>query len=131
MSGRVVLAADVGGTNLRLAIVDEAGRIVEDIRCGWKPQGMDNDTLVRKLADAMRPLVERHRPAAAGIGFPGFVSDGVLAASPNLPGVRDLPLAARLERALGLPVGVENDALCAAVGEHAFGAGGGAAHLLH
>src|SRR5262249_39035966 len=55
--------------------------------------------------------------------------DGVLHYSPNVAW-RDLPLAARIERAVGRPTVVENDASAAAWGEFRLGAGRGASEVL-
>ncbi len=130
-SAPAVIAVDAGGTNLRLAAVTARGKILDAERRPWRPQSLDNAALARALADATAPMRRRYAPVAIGVGFPGFLHDGVLLYSPNIPRVRDLPLAAELERTCGLPAMVENDALCAAIGEHAFGAGAGYAHFLH
>ncbi len=131
MSKPGVLAIDAGGTNLRLAAMTADGEMLACEHHAWRPQTLDNDALLRALAAAIEPLRQRHAPAAIGIGFPGFLHDGVLRSSPNMPRIRDLPLAARLAAMLGLPVAAENDALCAAIGEHACGAGAQTPHLLH
>lgn len=55
---------------------------------------------------------------------------GTLRYGPNIPGVTDLPLAARLRERLGLPVVVDNDATCAAWAEHERGAARGANHSI-
>ena len=56
-----------------------------------------------------------------GVGSPGVVdADGTVIAAPNL-GWADVPLAAGLRDALGLPVFVANDANAAVLGEHTFG----------
>jgi glucokinase len=68
---------------------------------------------------------------AIGVGAAGLVdaSDGTLRFAPNLAW-RDLPIAARMRDALGLPCQVDNDANLAAYGEFRFGAGRGYRHLL-
>ena len=59
-----------------------------------------------------------------GVGSPGVVDTaGTVIDAPNL-GWTDTPLAARLARALGLPVFVANDANTAVLGEHTFGESG-------
>src|SRR5439155_4267659 len=50
--------------------------------------------------------------------------------APNLPGVAELPLRARLSLRLGLPVQVDNDATCAAWAEREAGAGRGADDMV-
>lgn len=135
-----VLAADIGGTNIRMGIVDPHGHIAAESRVqadlslhDATSQAAAETHVLRVLAEAFRPQIDAHQIEQAGIGFPGFFhsSTGLLASSPNLPLLRDFALAARLTDALGIDVVVENDALCAAIGEQKFGAGQGCANLLH
>ena len=140
MTQRVVLAADVGGTNIRTAVVDEKGGI--HARHRWQAElhrlhttSADEaaDQVLHALEESFRPLMDTPDIAAVGIGFPGFFrgDSGELASSPNLPGLLDFPLASRLQAMLGLPVHVHNDALAACLGEFRFGAGRGLSHLMH
>jgi len=129
-----VLAVDIGGTNLRQAIVDGQGRILHERRDGLRlSQQTSEDAMLDAIVERLRPMLTAHRVQAVGIGFPGFFDDtrGLLVASPNLPYVHDLPLGRRLSERLGLPVALQNDALCAALGEFHFGRGRGATNLLH
>jgi glucokinase len=68
---------------------------------------------------------------AVGVGAAGLIDagEGVLRFSPNLAW-RDLPIAARVREALGLPCQVDNDANTAAYAEYRFGAGRGYRHML-
>ncbi|ATX81650.1 glucokinase [Mariprofundus ferrinatatus] len=135
-----VLAADIGGTNLRLAVVSENGTILEEGRFearlsshGQTSQKEAQTCVIQTLSKAIIPFMEQHPTPAIGIGFPGFFhgNSGVLAASPNLPLLEDFALAERLSEQLGMHVAVQNDALCAAIGEQRFGAGKGKTNLLH
>ena len=57
---------------------------------------------------------------------PGWsTAAGVLRVGPNLPGLRDVQVGGELDRRLGLPIRVDNDATCAAWGEHLAGAARG------
>lgn len=136
----VVLAVDIGGTNLRQAIVDPSGAIIDEARCtldlAHKTQAHGSsavDLMLDAIEQSLTPAITRHHPQAVGMGFPGFFDDRTrrLVASPNLPYVHDLPLADMLAERLGLPVFMQNDALCAALGEHRFGAGQDVTNLLH
>ena len=122
-----LIGIDVGGTNLRIGVVDR-GRIIHEQRshadfsgiCHQQAPAAAWQAIIATLAEALRPVLE-HYPQAAGIGigFPGFIDpvSGIIAQSPNLPGLRDVDLAGDLGRAVGRPVVVENDALAAAYGE--------------
>jgi len=94
------------------------------------------DALVDTAADAFAEATQgipRRRLAAVGIGAPGVVDTitGVLRVAPQLGSLRDVPLAARLEERLGLPVVIASRSKAAAVGEHLFGAGRDSAHLVY
>jgi glucokinase len=140
MTGRV-LAADVGGTNIRTAVVDADGTIHarhrEQAELSRLHAGSADEAAARVLQTieaSFRPLLaEAPDVTAVGIGFPGFFrgDSGVLVASPNLPGLADFPLAEQMQARLGLPVHVHNDALAACLGEFHFGAGRGLTHLMH
>ncbi|HKJ83515.1 MAG TPA: ROK family protein [Mariprofundaceae bacterium] len=137
-----VLALDVGGTNLRLAVVDEAGKIharhaiqasLSTLADGIPSEAAQAEML-ETLTDAIRRMIDGHPDVrAVGIGFPGFFrgNSGTLITSPNLPYLHDLSLARTLSERLRLPVVAQNDGLAAALGEFRFGTGRGAESLIH
>ncbi|WP_047518152.1 ROK family protein [Methylophilus sp. Q8] len=122
------LGLDVGGTNLRLGVFFDLA-LVEETRfqanysaiCKQYPPAQAWQTILQVTADAIRPLLNKY-PAiqSIGIGFPGFINPqtGILAQSPNLPGLRDVNLGHDLTDLLGIKVRVENDANAAAYGEY-------------
>lgn len=136
-----LLAADVGGTNTRLAIVTTGGEIVTEtrIRSDYsRLTGLAREQLQARIIDTLSKaceslLAEHGSVAAFGIGFPGFFvgNSGDVAASPNLPALKGFKLGLQLQQRLGIPVTAQNDALCAALGEFRFGVGKGQSHLLH
>jgi len=135
-----VLAADIGGTNIRLAIVGPQGQIMAESRVHSELSRHTKQTrataeihIIKTLVEAIRPFAAQHHAKRLGMGFPGFFhgNSGLLASSPNLPLLQDFALADRLSGALNMSVSVENDALCAAIGEHKYGSGQGRANLLH
>jgi len=127
--GPLVLAADLGGTWMRAALVSPEGALVEKAR---RPTaGSSPEDFVELLAGLLRGSgapVER-----AVVGLPGRVdyATGTLDFAPNLPGTWLSALTAeRLAGDLGLPVSLANDADLAAVGEAGFGAGRGAPDMV-
>ncbi len=84
------------------------------------------------LIDIVRELLaSRQSPDAVGVACAGQIDrdQGSVVYAPNLEW-RDVPLAAHLHAALGLPIVVENDVRAAAWGEFRFGAGGGCRSLI-
>jgi len=133
---RHILAADIGGTNIRAAVVTTDGEIIQSLqsRIPLGERDISESQLLDKLTSFFGEMIERDPEVTAiGIGFPGFFrgTTGMLIASPNLPGLKQVNLAEQLTERLKLPVFMQNDALCAAIGEHRFGAGKGTANLLH
>lgn len=87
---------------------------------------------IARVADKARSTAGGGRVLAAAAGISGIVHHpaGRVLLSPDLPGLEGVPVAARLERALGVPVGVDNDDLLAAVGEAAVGAARGRSDVV-
>ncbi len=118
----VTVGVDLGGTKC-LAVALAGNRVVGEGRQAT-PAGAD---AVLDVIAALAVEVAGTRPlGAVGVGAPGLVDrDGVLRFAPNLPGVTGLEVRAELERRLGVPVRVDNDATCAAWAERAMGAATG------
>lgn len=127
----LVFAADLGGTHLRAATIDENGKI--HFRLKQKtPAAEKAAELVRALVLAVRES-EKHglggtnRIGAVSVVVPGTVNveEGVVVKAPNVPCLDGFRLAAALESELKRPAILENDANAAAVGEMWQGAGRG------
>lgn len=121
------IGVDLGGTNLRAAAIDSEGRIWEKIS-GSTNLAEGRDAVIMDIVGAIEGLKARHREdrlAGVGIGVPGFIRmrEGIIAGSNNLPGFDDFPVRDEIERRLGTPVILENDANAAALGEKWMGAG--------
>ncbi len=127
-AARLAIGVDLGGTNVRLALVG-AGGIVGERRRHPTEVARGRDHVLARLADAVRAAAAGVPPGAVlagvGIGVPGVIDHerGVVVASANFPGWRDVSIREELSRRTGLPVVVENDANAAAVGEQHYGAG--------
>lgn len=132
-----VLALDIGGTKLASGIVSESGELSGYVR---EPAGAAEgpDAMIERLVAIGRRSVSMAGEAidelcAVGVGCGGPLDAraGIILDPPNLPGWRNVPLAAILRQALGLPVHIDNDANAAALGEHRFGAGRGVDNLVY
>jgi glucokinase len=121
------IGVDLGGTNLRIAAVDEHGKMLEKITTGTDVR-RERDQVIAEMCDAVRSLTSRAAAAGPlhgiGIGVPGIIDmrSGLLRESPNLPGWHDYPVRDRIEENLGATVVLENDANAAALGEFWLGA---------
>jgi glucokinase len=132
----VVMALDLGGTNVRWALVSRQG----DILGRWERMTAtmpDQETLINGLAEVMLTAAETARTEgtevqAAAFGVPGRVlpQEGLVAFSPNVSALNNCPLIPRLTPLLPWPLTLENDANLFALGEHWLGAGRGYDHML-
>ena len=114
------IGIDVGGTKCLGVAVDDSGKVVQQFRLPTPHAD--------GLCDTLLEIVSQLGGASSlGIGVPGLISpEGVIRASPNLVGAKELPLRQMVEDRLGKKVFVENDATCAALGEWKTGAARGA-----
>jgi glucokinase len=119
-----VIAVDLGGTNMRAAAIDGAGRILSRARRETPKAAED---IVAALVSAIDECREACLPPAraVSVAVPATIrrSDNVMTALPNVKALEYFPLPERLAQATSLPVLLENDANAAALGEFWQGAG--------
>jgi glucokinase len=129
------IGVDLGGTNLRIAAVDDRGQLMEKVTLGTKTV-FGRDQVLNEMCDTIRRVSDQYRAGGSllgvGIGVPGIIDieTGMMCESPNLPGWAEYPVRAEIEKRLGTPVILENDANVAALGEKWLGAGRHAGDLL-
>ncbi len=122
------IGVDLGGTNLRIAAVDEHGNQLETITTGTEVK-RGRDTVIGLMCRDIKALQDKfasqHVFVGSGIGVPGIIDmeSGMLHESPNLPGWDNFPVRDAIEQRLETSVFLENDANVAALGEKWLGAG--------
>lgn len=126
------IGIDVGGTNLKAGLVREDGQILAVERT---PLAFENpEQFARTLAQLGQSVLHQagipvSDVVSAGIGIPGAVAGGDILYTCNIP-LRDVPLSRLFRKHLDVPVLLENDANCAAVGEWLCGAGRGTQQFI-
>ena len=121
------IGVDLGGTNLRIAAVDDQGTLVEKVTLGTKVS-LGRDHVIDEMCQAIEHVLQKYQTSSTllgiGIGVPGIIDmqSGLLRESPNLPGWADYPVRAEIEKRLKTVVILENDANVAALGEKWLGA---------
>lgn len=123
---KAVIGADIGGTNLRAALIDRNGKILSrKSRSSDAKKGIEY--VMKNLILLLTEILEYESVSGIGIGIPGIidVDKGILTQAPNISKVRNYPVKEKLTHELGLAIDVtiENDANCAALGEWWLGAG--------
>ena len=117
---KVFLGIDIGGTNVKVAVVGPTGKVHARGKLETNADEGPRKTFAR-IAGAVATLIGFRKDAevaAAGIGCAGLVdpAKGRLYSSPNLVAWENSPLGRIAGRALGVYTTVDNDANSAAYG---------------
>ena len=130
------IGIDVGGTNIKIALVNEQGSIIYSNSIPTRAE-MGYEYTINNMKEAITDLLKETKSEAKnieglGFGFPGQIDcqKGVVRLAPNIPGWVDVPIAKIMEKEFGIPTRVDNDVRCAALGELNFGAGVGCENLV-
>lgn len=124
---KIVLACDLGGTNLRMAAVDRDGNILYRTKRDT-PKAERADEIVRSMiesAEECRAEIARKgsiEAIAAAVPATINVEKGITLKAPNVPSLDGFRLVAVLENELNVKAFIENDATSAAIGEAWLGA---------
>ena len=136
MNPSVAIGIDLGGTNLKAAAVDRAGRVLAQATVRLATEDGPDAVIARMARLAEELLVEasvdRSALVGVGVGAPGPLShrDGLIIKAANLPGWVNVALRDRLAERVRLPVTLDNDGNAAAFGEFWVGAGKGRDDLV-
>ena len=132
----LILAADVGGTNIRTALLDTEGEILRGLKRPTLAH-KGKEALIKRLVQMFRDTLKEsgadiRKVRGIGVGFPGplDVKRGIVFNPPNLKGWQEVFLKDILEQEMDRPVALENDANAAALGEYWRGAGRGTGSLV-
>ena len=121
------IGIDVGGTNLKAGLVNEAGEILAVSRIPL--HFTTAEAFAETLADLSKQVMAEGKVGAeeitaVGIGIPGAVEGGNILFTANIP-MRNIPLEKLFRKHLDIPVTLANDADCAAAAEYLLGSGKG------
>lgn len=127
---KYAIGVDIGGTNIPSALIDETGSILAVIE--KKTLAHDGpQAVVDRISESIKELSSKVDPSdilGIGLGAPGALDlkEGTIITSPNLSSWKDVPILKMLNKKTGIKVYMDNDANCAAIGEHWIGAAKGA-----
>ncbi|MDA8078852.1 MAG: ROK family protein [Nitrospiraceae bacterium] len=124
MPRKYALGIDLGGTNLRVALVSEEGEIIRKIK---RPSSDIMASVEASVREALRDDV-----AGIGLGVAGLTDRKTnrVHVSPNLREIEGIDIVRELQTRFNLPVFMENDANAAALGEKIGGAGRSFDHFV-
>ena len=132
-----VLAIDLGGTQIRSAIVSSQGRIIAKESYSTLASEGPESVISRILLAIDRMLKGNggspSSPDSISLAAAGAIDNekGIITLSPNLPGWHNVPLRSVVKGRFEMETFLINDANAAALGEHRFGAGKGVNNLIY
>jgi len=130
------LVVDLGGTKIITAVISQEGEVIAR---HYHPTlaGEGSQPVIERIFSGIDHLLKQSnltlsQVSAISIAAAGVIDikRGVVTASPNLPGWRNVPLRNIVEEKYGIATFLINDADAAALGEHRFGAGRGLSSLI-
>jgi glucokinase len=130
-----VIAVDLGGTNIRVAVISESGRMEHRTRMATRAvEGPD--AVIQRIGQLVNEVVQQagiEPEVPVGVASPGPLNPrtGVVHYTPNLPGWRDVALVEKLAGFVDRAVTLANDGNCGALGEAQFGSAKGIKNLVY
>lgn len=131
MAKRFIVGVDLGGTNLKLALLDSKYKIIDKEIFNTRRFIKKND-LILAITGSIEAIILNNNLAkqdilGVGLGLPGPIDAvrGIVHFLPNIPGWREVNLKEILKKKLKLPVFLDNDAKLMALAEHRMGAARG------
>ena len=132
----LVLAIDLGGTKIIIAIISGDGQVIAEERClTLSDEGSQSviDRMLFAIDDLLNVNnIDPSQLDSIGIAAAGAIDikRGLITLSPNLPGWNDIKLRDIVQEKYKVSTFLLNDASAAALGEHHFGAGRDANNLI-
>lgn len=117
-----IIGVDLGGTKVAAGKIT-GGRLGEQVSAKIDQNSEDPMDAVRLMGDLIDRLMD-NKVRGIGIGVPGLVNRdwGIVYDVLNIPNWKEVPLKALIEERFDVPVYVDNDANCFAMGEYRYGA---------
>ncbi len=130
------IGVDVGGTNVKLALVDMNGKIVYSNTTPTRAD-LGYEHSIANIQTAIEELMKetssnKENIEAIGFGFPGQIDyqNGIVRLLPNMPGWVEIPVAKIMEEKFQIQTKLDNDVRVATLGELKYGAGKGCNNLV-
>ncbi|MDD5097277.1 MAG: ROK family protein [Candidatus Omnitrophica bacterium] len=127
MRKKFIIAIDLGGTNLKCALLDNNLKILA--RNSFSTKSFDNRLkLISGIIEAINSFITsqgltKSSISGVGLGLPGLIdaSQGIVHFLPNIPGWKEVKLKSILEKKTGLAVFIDNDVKLMSLAEYQCG----------
>lgn len=136
MRNKFIIGIDLGGTNLKIALLDLGCRIQDKETLPTK-KFIKKESLIKAIIDSVNRVIgnnnlKRSSILGIGLGLPGPIDNkrGIVHFFPNIEGWKEVGLKSILEQKLRLPVFLDNDAKLMSLAEYKLGAARGSSQAV-
>jgi glucokinase len=131
MIAKFIIGIDLGGTNLKVALLDSKYKIINKEVLSTR-RFFRKENLILAVIGSVKKIIGNNKLTqpdilGLGLGLPGPIDAqrGIVHFFPNIPGWKEVKLERILRKKLRLPVFLDNDANLMALAEHRLGAAKG------
>ena len=132
-----VIGIDIGGTNIKLGLVDKKGRIGARAHLPTKDFIRSKEKLIAAVIEGCHDLlkenkVKRSQVSAIGIGLPGLVNakEGLVYSLTNIPGWKNVFLTQIIQQKTKIPTFIDNDVNVITLAEWKYGVARGMKNIV-
>ncbi|MBR9999676.1 MAG: ROK family protein, partial [Cyclobacteriaceae bacterium] len=126
---KLLCGVDLGGTKLKVGLVDEEGQVIDKITV-YDHVNKPEELVVEQIALMIKKLIKKNQIdesdlVGIGIGIAGHLRfhDGIIITTSNLKGFKNYPMRKKLQDFFRIPILMDNDANAQAFGEFRYGGG--------
>ena len=124
---KYAVGIDVGGTNTRVALINDEYKIVERVQFSTDTQ--NPQVTLEKINNVIKGFGQKIEGIGISCPGPRDLIHGIILETPNLPGWHYFHLTEELQNITGIKVQLQNDANLAGLAEAVIGAGAGKSHV--
>ena len=122
-TGDKIIGIDLGGTKVNVGLVQN-NEIISSKKQKLPKNCRDEWEVLNLVISLIKDVIHNHKIAGIGVGVPSILDrkKGIVHEVQNIPTWQEVHLGAILEKEFNVPVSIDNDANCFALGEYHFGA---------
>ena len=120
----LIIGIDLGGTKVNVGLVQN-NQVLSSKKQKIPKNCKDEWEVINLIIDLTKEVIHNHKIVGIGIGVPSILDrkNGIIHEVQKIPTWHEVHLGAILEKEFNVPVSIDNDANCFALGEYQFGAG--------
>lgn len=125
------IGIDLGGTKVNVGLV-QYNEILSSKKQKLPKNCKDEWDVLKLIISLTKEVIGNHKIAGIGVGVPSILDrkNGIIHEVQNIPTWKEVHLGAILEKEFDVPVSIDNDANCFALGEYYFGEGKGCSNFV-